>query len=134
MTDRELLIQRAREAAARAHMPYSHFRVGAALKADDRIFTGANIEISSYGLSLCAERSALSAAISAGARPITQIAVACIDARPEAGLQERVPCGACRQWIADLAPEAIIYIDGAERDFHLSDLLPNAFGLERREG
>lgn len=134
MSDRELLLQHAREAATRAHAPYSHFRVGAALKAGERIFTGANIEISSYGLSLCAERSALSAAVSAGARPITEIAVACIDARPEAGLQERVPCGACRQWIADLAPEAVIYIDGTDRDFHLDDLLPNAFGLERREG
>lgn len=133
MSDRELLLQRAREAATHAHAPYSHFRVGAALKAGERIFTGANIEISSYGLSLCAERSALSAALSAGARSITEIAVACIDARPETGLQERVPCGACRQWIADLAPEAIISIDGAERDFHLADLLPNAFGLERRE-
>lgn len=133
MSDREQLLQQAREVATHAHAPYSHFRVGAALKADDSIFTGANIEISSYGLSLCAERSALSAAISAGAQSITQIAVACIDARPEAGLQERVPCGACRQWIADLAPEAIIYIDGVERDFHLDDLLPNAFGLERRE-
>ena len=133
MSDRELLLQQAREAATYAHAPYSHFRVGAALKAGKRIFTGANIEISSYGLSLCAERSALSAAISAGERHITQIAVSCIDARPEAGLQERVPCGACRQWIADLAPEAVISIDGAERVFHLDDLLPNAFGLERRE-
>ena len=133
MSDRELLLERAREAATHAHMPYSHFRVGAALKAGDHIFTGANIEISSYGLSLCAERSALAAAVSAGVGPITHIAAACIDARPEMGLQERVPCGACRQWIADLAPEAIIYIDGDDRDFHISDLMPFAFGLERRE-
>jgi cytidine deaminase len=133
MNTRETLLQHAREAATHAHAPYSHFRVGAALKAGERIITGVNIEISSYGLALCAERSALAAAISSGAGPITHIAVACINARPEAGLSERVPCGACRQWIADLAPDAIIYIDGAERDFSLDDLLPFAFGLERRE-
>lgn len=132
MDDREHLLQQACEAARHAHCPYSHFRVGAALKAGDRIFTGVNIEISSYGLTLCAERAALAAAVSAGARPITQIAVACIDARPEAGAQERVPCGACRQWIADLAPDATIFIDGLERDFKIEDLLPLAFGLERR--
>jgi cytidine deaminase len=131
MNEREALLQQAREAATHAHSVYSHFRVGAALKAGDRIFTGVNIEISSYGLTLCAERSALAAAVSAGAGPITHIAVACIDARPEVGAQERVPCGACRQWIADLAPEATISIDGIERDFHIDDLLPLAFGLER---
>ena len=132
MDDRENLLQQAREAATHAHSVYSHFRVGAALKAGDRIFTGVNIEISSYGLTLCAERSALAAAVSAGAGPITHIAVACIDARPAAGAQERVPCGACRQWIADLAPQAIIYIDGIERTFQIADLLPFAFSLERR--
>ena len=133
MNDREALLQQAREAATHAHSVYSRFRVGAALKAGERIFTGVNIEISSYGLTLCAERAALAAAVSAGAGPITQIAVACIDARPEAGAQERVPCGACRQWIADLAPDATIFIDGLERDFQIADLLPFAFGLERRQ-
>lgn len=132
MDEREHLLQQAREAARQAHCPYSHFRVGVALKAGDRIFTGVNIEISSYGLTLCAERAALAAAVSAGARPITQIAVACIDARPEAGAQERVPCGACRQWIADLAPDATLFIDGLEGDFKIKDLLPLAFGLERQ--
>ena len=70
---------------------------------------GVNIEISSYGLALCAERSALAAALSDGARPTTHIAVACIDAPPDAPLHEHTPCGACRQWIADLAPEAVIF-------------------------
>ncbi|HEY7347514.1 MAG TPA: cytidine deaminase [Ktedonobacterales bacterium] len=133
MSERETLLQQAREVARHAHSVYSHFRVGAALKAGDRIFTGVNIEISSYGLTLCAERAALAAAISAGAGPITHIAVACIDARPEAGAQERVPCGACRQWIADLAPRATISIDGIDRDFRIEDLLPFAFSLERRD-
>ncbi len=131
MNERETLLEQAREAARHAHSIYSHFRVGAALKAGERVFTGVNIEISSYGLTLCAERSALAAAVTAGAGPITHIAVACIDARPEAGASERVPCGACRQWIADLAPQATIYLDGIERDFSLADLLPFAFTLER---
>jgi cytidine deaminase len=136
VTNRETLLSLAREAAQHAHARYSHFRVGAALKAGERIFTGVNIEISSYGLTLCAERSALAAAISAGVGPhtsfpITHIAVACIDARPEAGPQERVPCGACRQWIADLAPNAILSVDGIEQDLRISDLLPLAFDLER---
>ena len=130
MITREDLLGLAREVALRAHCPYSHFRVGTAVEAGGEIYTGVNIEISSYGLTLCAERSALAAAISAGAGPITQIAVACIDVSPQASLNERTPCGACRQWIADLAPGAVIYIDGDMRDFTIEDLLPYAFGLQ----
>jgi cytidine deaminase len=126
---REELLTSARTVAEQAHCPYSHFRVGAALIAGGKLYTGVNIEISSYGLTLCAERAALAAAISAGAAPITHIAVACIDARPEAPLNERTPCGACRQWLADLAPDAAIYIDSASQDFTVGDLLPYAFGL-----
>ncbi len=129
MLSRVELLQLARQAALRAHCPYSHFRVGAALVAGDQIFTGVNVEISSYGLTLCAERSALAAAISAGASPVTQVAVACIDTPPEAPANERTPCGACRQWLADLAPQAIIYIDGIAEDFTIDKLLPCAFGL-----
>jgi cytidine deaminase len=130
MVPREELLRLARETAQRAHCPYSHFRVGAALVAGGDIYTGVNIEISSYGLSLCAERSALAAALSHGAGPITRVAVACIDVPPTAGIAERTPCGACRQWLADLAPQAVIYIDGVERDFSVGDLLPFAFELE----
>ena len=126
---RDELLLLAREVALRAHVPYSHFRVGAALKAGDKFFTGVNIEISSYGLTLCAERSALATAISAGAGSITHIAVACIDIPAQAPLAARTPCGACRQWLADLAPQATIYIDGSEQDFTIADLLPLAFGL-----
>lgn len=129
MVAREELLQLAREVAQNAHCPYSHFHVGAALVADGTIFTGANVEISSYGLTLCAERAALAAAMSSGARTVTQVAVACIDVAPDAPLADRTPCGACRQWLADLAPHAVIYIDGDERDFTVSDLLPYAFGL-----
>ena len=126
---KEALLALAREAALRAHCPYSHFRVGAALRAGEKLYTGVNVEISSYGLTLCAERSALAAAISDGAGPITDIAIACIDVPPGAPLNERTPCGACRQWLADLAPQAIIYIDGVSQNFSVGDLLPYAFGI-----
>jgi cytidine deaminase len=127
--DRATLLERARLAALRAHCPYSHFRVGAAVVADGQVFEGVNIEISSYGLTICAERSALAAAISNGAHTITQVAVACIDAPPEAPLSQKTPCGACRQWLADLAPDALLHIDGFEQDITIRDLLPYAFSL-----
>ncbi|SRR6266571_3990420 len=132
MIPREELLTMAREVAQQAHCPYSHFRVGAAVVAGGKTFAGVNIEISSYGLTLCAERSALAAAISAGAGPITQVAVACIDVPQGAPIQERTPCGACRQWLADLAPDAFIYIDGDTRDFTIRDLLPYAFGFQAK--
>lgn len=132
MIPREELLTLAREVARQAHCPYSHFRVGAAVVAGGKTYLGVNIEISSYGLTLCAERSALAAAVSAGAGPITQVAVACIDAPRQAPIQKRTPCGACRQWLADLAPNAIIYIDGEMRDFTIEDLLPYAFGLQAK--
>src|SRR3954468_16951335 len=120
MFSQEELLQQARLAALHAHAPYSHFRVGAAVVAGEQLFVGVNIEISSYGLTLCAERSALAAAITAGAGPITQVAVACIDAPAEAPINGRTPCGACRQWLADLAPQASIYIDGVPGEFSIS--------------
>ncbi len=129
MIERDELLAVARAAAQRAHCPFSHFRVGAAVVAGGHVFSGVNIEISSYGLTLCAERAALAAAVSAGATPITQIAIACIDAPLEAPLAQRTPCGACRQWLADLAPEAHIYIEGAEQTFRIDDFLPFAFRL-----
>src|SRR2546423_475394 len=113
---REELLVLAREVALRAYCPYSHFRVGTALVAGGELYTGVNVEISSYGLSLCAERSAL-------------VAVACIDTTPTAPIHERTPCGACRQWLADLAPDATIYLDGVSQEFSVADLLPYAFRL-----
>jgi len=131
MISREKLLTAAREVARNAHCPYSDFHVGAAVVADGNIYVGANVEISSIGLTICAERSALAAAIAAGAKKgsITQVAVACIDVPQDAPLQDRTPCGACRQWLADLAPHAVIYIDGDTRNFAIEDLLPFAFGL-----
>lgn len=127
--EREALLSLARKAANNAHCPYSHFHVGAVVVAGGKIFAGANIEISSFGLTLCAERSALAAAISAGAGPVTHIAIVCVDAPVEAPLQHRMPCGACRQWMADLAPDAVIYVDQVKPTFRVTDLLPFAFLL-----
>ena len=132
MTRAELLAL-ARRVAQRAHCPYSHFHVGVAVLADGKTYVGVNVEISSYGLTLCAERSALAAAVADGARSITHIAVSCIDVPPGASIGERTPCGACLQWLADLAPGAVIYIDGVERDFSVADLLPYAFALPEYE-
>src|ERR1700730_18543729 len=126
MIARDELLALAREAAQRAYCPYSHFHVGAAVVAGGKTYVGVNVEISSYGLTLCAERSALAAAISDGAGAITQVAVACIDTPADASLNERTPCGACRQWLADLAPNAVIYIDGSPEGFRLRDLMPCA--------
>ena len=132
MIPREELLSLAREVALQAHCPYSHFRVGAAVVADGKTYVGVNVEISSYGLTLCAERSALAAAMSAGvvAGSVTQVAVACIDVLQEAPIQDRMPCGACRQWLADLASHAVIYVDGDLRDFTIDYLLPYAFEHE----
>lgn len=126
---REELIRQAREVAKKAYCPYSKFRVGAVVVADGELYRGVNIENSSYGLSLCAERSALAAAISGGAVHITHIAVSCIDAERDRGTEQLMPCGACRQWLTDLAPEAIIIVDGIEHDFKVSEILPSPFRI-----
>jgi cytidine deaminase len=159
--DREELLNHARTAARRSYSPYSRFRVGAAVLVDGpdgpRVVTGANVENASYGLTLCAERAALAAALTARNAPadgadargadehddgdgderdeggplprpqITHVAVACIDVPPHAGADQRTPCGACRQWLAELAPDALYYIDGLPGAYHLDDLLPLAF-------
>jgi cytidine deaminase len=137
--DRETLLAAAREAALHAYAPYSHFRVGAAVvvtspDGSPHIITGANIENASYGLTLCAERAALASALAQndtpGVRPrITHVAVACIDAPADASGASRSPCGACRQWFAELAPDATYYIDGIAEDLRLPDLLPYAFRI-----
>jgi cytidine deaminase len=144
---RERLLAEARRVAKRAYAPYSRFRVGAAVvvttSAGAQILTGANVENASFGLSLCAERAALAAAcaLASADRPasshdrlataptITQVAIACIDAPDDAPPNERMPCGACRQWFAELAPQATFFVDGVAADLTLADLLPQPFQL-----
>jgi len=144
---RDILLAEARKAALRAYAPYSNFRVGAAVvvaTADGlRIVTGANVENASFGVALCAERTALAAACASYSIPsehpqetrsahkptITHVAVACIDAPPDAPAVQKTPCGACRQWLAELATDAVVYVDGVDKDLWLDDLLPLAFRL-----
>lgn len=123
--ERDDLRRRAREAAANAYAPYSKFRVGAAVLGDSGCQTGVNVENASYGLSMCAERSALAAAVAHGDRSIRAIAVACIDAPAAEGL----PCGACLQWLQELAPEAEILI-AEDQTLGIHDLLPRPFTLK----
>jgi cytidine deaminase len=120
------LLQEARSVAKNAYT-LSGFRVGAAVIANGKTFVGVNVENASLGLSICAERVALASAVSAGCRDIEAIAVACVDAPRNGKLEERVPCGACRQWLVELAPTAKIIIDGTDRVFKIDDLLPIPF-------
>ncbi|MDD5706657.1 MAG: cytidine deaminase [Kiritimatiellae bacterium] len=121
----------ARRAANEAHAPYSAFRVGAAVRTrDGRIFTGANIENASYGLTVCAERVAIWKAVSEGARGFAALAVA-------AGRKAPVtPCGACLQVLAEFCPPdlpvhcvALPATSKTVKEFVLASLLPHAFTL-----
>ena len=108
----EHLFEQAMEAAKNAYAPYSHFRVGAALLLDDgSVVTGVNVENRSYGLTNCAERTAMFSAVAMGKRNFTAIAIAPPDAHYPVG-----PCGACRQVISEfMKPDAPV-IFGASAD------------------
>jgi cytidine deaminase len=125
----DALLEAAREASRKAYCPYSNFHVGAAIWAGGRIFAGANIENASYGLTVCAERTAAFAAILAGATRFDAIAVACVDAPDGSPSELLMPCGACRQVLAEFAgPETAFVIDRVGT-LTLADLLPHAFRL-----
>lgn len=126
---RQKICKAAIDTAQLAYAPYSKFRVSAAVLCQEKIYLGTNVENASYGLSLCAERAALAAAIAAGERTIDAIAIACIDAADSENLRSLVPCGACRQWLAELAPTAAIIICGTDRTFSLEELMPLSFRI-----
>ena len=121
MTDEELIAV-AKDARLRAHAPYSGFSVGAALLTDDgRVFQGANVENISFGLTMCAERVAIGSAIQAGAKVPVRIAIVADSNEPV------VPCGACRQVLAEFNSELSIIssnLAGKSQRFDLSVLLP----------
>jgi cytidine deaminase len=121
------LIAAARNAQSNAYAPFSNFKVGAALLTDDdKVFTGANVENSSYGLTNCAERSAVFTAVSAGQRKFKRLAVFSSCSPPAS------PCGACRQVLYEFAPELEIICandKGETTKFKLNELLPAGFRL-----
>jgi cytidine deaminase len=121
----EALIAAAKKAQEQAYAPYSGFRVGAAVEAEDgTIYTGCNIENASYGLTICAERAAVAAAVTAGHRRIVRAAVV-TDADPPAA-----PCGACRQVLSEFGPALTVFASGprGQRRWTMTELLPDAFG------
>ena len=123
----EQLLAAAREAARFAYCPGSNFHVGAAVVAGGKLYTGANVENASYGLTICAERVAIFKAVTDGERQLEAIAVACVDVQGDSDATHRMPCGACRQVIAEFAnPDTSILVDGVG-EFRLRDLLPQAF-------
>ena len=119
------LLEMALEARTKAHAPYSHFQVGAALESTDgRVFTGCNVENATYGLSVCAERVAVFKAISEGARKFQRIAVSAdTDVLTP-------PCGACRQILWEFCGDielTLVNLHGKTETLHLRDLFPRPF-------
>ena len=118
------LLDLARGARANAYVPYSNFRVGAALLCEDgQVFLGSNIENISYGLTMCAERTAVFKAVSQGCRHFKAIAIAADATAPW-------PCGACRQVLAEFSPKMRVMVtwdQGQTAQSTLEDLLPNSF-------
>lgn len=126
------LVEEARKARTHAYSPYSGVKIGAAvLTSDGRIFTGANIENSSYGLSCCAERTAIFKAVSEGAKRIVALAVV--------GKSEGFtrPCGACRQVMVEFNPRMRVLrrgTDGFAEDVTAESLLPKHFNPPELSG
>jgi cytidine deaminase len=117
-------------AARRAYCPYSKFHVGVALVSDrGRFFAGCNVENASYGLTVCAERAALFSMVAAGHRAFKEMVVVCPDLPADAELACRMPCGACRQVMAELSVHNSRVIVPGHREFWLVDLLPEPFRL-----
>lgn len=122
------MIAKAKEAMTNAYAPYSSFQVGAALLSKDgRVFTGCNVENATYGATICAERTAVTKAVSEGAREFEKIAIV------SSSEDFTPPCGICRQVLFEFMPmgQVILWSEKeGERVFSLSDLLPLGFGKE----
>lgn len=112
----------ARSVLKNSHSPYSNFRVGAAIASSDgTIFVGTNVENVSYGLTICAERAAIFAAVSKGHKSFTDLAIASSSGKPA------FPCGACRQVLAEFSPNIRIHLENSDKSYSLTELLPNSF-------
>lgn len=124
MIDDKQLLKAARGVRAFAYAPYSRFTVGAAVLTDDgRLFSGCNVENASYGLTICAERNAVCAAVAAGAGKITRLALVLSGGG--------TPCGACRQVLAEFSDDLWVLLADADsdrvRETSLNQLFPEAF-------
>jgi len=121
----ERLFEAASKVRGNAWAPYSHFPVGAAVLTESGIYSGANVENSSYGLSVCAERNAIGRAVSEGARKVKAVAIVTNADAP------CPPCGMCRQVITEFGepgtPVRSRSPDGREAQYTLKELLPHAF-------
>lgn len=131
MSGNDSLLEAARAVQARAYAPYSNYAVGAALECEDgTIFAGCNVENASYGLTNCAERVAIGAAVSQGHRRFRRIVIVSHSDPPAA------PCGACRQVLREFSLDLEVRAVGPNRtmQWKLTDLLPAAFGPDQLEG
>jgi len=118
----------AEDARRNAYAPYSHFHVGAALRSSTgHVYGGANVENASFGVGICAERSALVAAVTAGERNFAELVLVSDATEPAA------PCGVCRQALSEFAPALRIVshgMNGQTAEWSLADLLPHQFKLD----
>ena len=125
--ERQRLVQAARQARENAYAPYSNYKVGAALLTKDgTIFTGCNVENVSYSPTICAERVAITKAISEGQRQFVAIAVATSNGGS--------PCGVCRQVMNEFAPDMLVIIADMEQivaQLSVADLLPHSFDSQQ---
>jgi cytidine deaminase len=124
------LLRAAALAAKNAHAPYSKFQVGAALFTDDlRTFTGCNVENASYGLTICAERNAVAAAVASGWKKFNTVAIVCSGTKPA------YPCGACRQVLSEFCgPDTLVLVATIAKlseyeETTLGKLFPKSFKL-----
>lgn len=128
--ERQILISRAKEAMENAYSPYSGFKVGAALMTEDgRIYTGCNIENSSFGATICAERTAAVKAVSEGVKRFIALAIVCSSG------EYAFPCGICRQFVGEfMKQDGMLYLedkDKGELSIPFFDSIPYFFNGER---
>ncbi|MDP2960744.1 MAG: cytidine deaminase [candidate division Zixibacteria bacterium] len=127
--DKKLILE-AKKAMKLAYAPYSNFKVGVALlSSSGKVFTGANLENSSFGLTVCAERVALYKALSSGGKEFTKIAVIASAEKPI------TPCGLCRQALFEFSPDLKVIcsnLKGKVRKFTLKQLLPHPFSYDKK--
>ena len=127
--ERQILLQHARKAMKQAHAPYSNFRVGAALlTTKGQVFSGCNVENASYGMTNCAERTAIFTAVAQLGSKMEIRAVAVTNAQSV----PCSPCGACRQVIYEFGPDATVVFQTAKgwKERHITELLPEGFRLK----